>query len=81
MVNRMAASEYIRFYKSARMLQAENAMVDIQSASFPHYKQEDQTKVMRDLKSKSTQFLHKTLKDFAEVAANFAKRLSDGRRQ
>jgi hypothetical protein len=77
-VQNMAASEYVRFLKSARMLQAENAMIDIQSSSFPSYKEDDQKKVMRDLKRASTANIFRPLKDFAEVAANFAKRLKDG---
>lgn len=79
MVNNMPASEYVRYFKSARMLQAENAIVDIQSTSFPSYDEATRTKVMRALNKQAKQFLFEKVKDFAEVAANFAKRLSDGR--
>lgn len=77
-VNSMQASEYVRFLKSARMLQADGAILDVQSASFPHYSKDDQTKTMKLLHKRSSEFLHKKVKDFAEVAANFAKRLTDG---
>jgi hypothetical protein len=77
-IRNMAASEYVRYFKSARMIQADHAILDVQTSSFPHYSKDDQTKTMRLLKDRSTQFLHKKVKDFAEVAANFAKRLTDG---
>lgn len=79
MIGKMAASDFIRYFKSAKMLQAENRMINIESISFPHYSsQDDREKVMRNLTSASKQFLWEPMKDFAEVAANFAKRLKNG---
>ncbi len=78
MVNAMPASEYLRFCKSAKMLFAEMRLADIETACFPNYKDEStRDKVMRKLHHQSTQFLFQPIKDFAEVAANFAKALKN----
>lgn len=79
MVNAMPAGQYIKYLKSAKMLRAEMRMQDIETASFPHMKkQDDRDKIMREVKRASEQFLFAPLKDFAEVAANFAKGLKNG---
>lgn len=79
MVQRLPASEYIRFAKSAKMLEANQRMSDIESSSFHAFEQKHRDNVMRNLKRASKQFLFEPLKDFSEVAANFAQRLKDGR--
>lgn len=77
-VNALPYSEFIKYLKAATMLQASKQMVDIQSAAFHTYKKEDRVKVMRSLKQASQRFMHKGLKDFKDVASNFAKRLAGG---
>ncbi len=79
MVQAMPASEFIRFSRASRMLAASNQINAIEAGSFHSYKEKSRDEVMRGLKRASTQYLFTPLKDFKDVAANFAKRLKDGR--
>lgn len=76
MVNAMPASEYIRFFKSARMLFAEKRLTDIETASFPHYTENKQREdVMRSLSRAAKAFLYEGVTDFAKFAATMAEKM------
>jgi hypothetical protein len=71
-------SDFIRFYKCASMIEAKNSLADIQNASFHTYNKQDREKVIRGLKKAMSAFMHRELKGFAEVVANFTKKVNRG---
>ncbi len=79
MVNAMPTSEFLRFSRSAKMLFAQQQLSNIEAASFHAFsKDDDRNKTMRNLKSQSERWLWQPVKDFKDVAANFAKALNRG---
>lgn len=78
MVSQMAASEFVRFLKSAKMIQAEQRQIDIESASFPYFKDDHREKVMRDLRKAAKQYLFEPLVDFKDFAASIARAMTNG---
>lgn len=79
MIDDLPLSEYFKYFKSAQMLLARNRIAAIQSSSFHAYTEKSRDDVMRTLKHESDRYLFKPLKDFREVAKNFAERLKSGR--
>lgn len=79
MVQAMPGSEFIRYFRASKMLAADGQMRAIEASSFHAFKESHREAVMRELKSLSKRWLFEPLKDFKEIAANFAKRLQDGR--
>ncbi len=78
MVKRMPASQYVQFFKAAKMLFAEKRLTDVETASFTSYKSDDQDKVIRNIQKAAKQFLFEPLTDFKDFAASVAKRLTNG---
>jgi glycine/serine hydroxymethyltransferase len=74
----MSFSEFVRDHKSANMIAAHERMTAIESSSFPQYKREARTQIMRSLKTASKEFLNVEVKDYKEVIANLARRLKGG---
>lgn len=82
MVMRMPASEFIQYLKAAKMLFAEKRLGDIETASFAHFKKdEDRQRVMRHLERASREFIRESLTNFADFAADVARKLVPGGRQ
>lgn len=68
----MPFSEMIRLFKCAEMLQASARLIDINVANFSQLKEDSRRKFASQLRSLSTKFLDRKVKDFSDVAKNLA---------
>jgi hypothetical protein len=71
----MRFSDFIRYYKCATMLLAQDRMINIQDISFPDMKKEKRDNIWRSIKTASEFYIFKEAKDFSEVASNLARKL------
>jgi hypothetical protein len=75
MVKAMPYSEFVQYFKCAKMLNAGERLQLIEATSFHAYKKEEREKIIRRLKIATDEFLGKVAKDFGAVASNLAKRM------
>lgn len=60
------------FYRAAVMLQAQQGIDSVLHSSFHALKKETRDKLMRNLKTASSQFMEREVKDYREVIKNLA---------
>lgn len=71
----MGYGKFVRYFKSAIMLQAQRDMALIQVVAYPSVKPEARDKVWRSLKHAATEFIEKEIKDYRDVMKNLALNL------
>ncbi len=71
----MPFSEFVKSFKAASMLDARRNLDAITTSNLSHYDESDRKTIVRDLKTKSTEFMERQIKDYRVVLGNIAKRL------
>lgn len=78
MVDDLKYSDFIRFWKASKMLEACERIQLIEHSSFPNYKPQSRSQIMKNLRRQCRIFLDSDVKDFQSVVKNLAKRMMPG---
>lgn len=79
MVDQMPYSDFMRFLKSAYMLECQEGLARVQQNNFASFNDKTREQIKRDLKDGSTFYLARKVMDYKEVVANLARKLKRGR--
>jgi hypothetical protein len=75
-LERIKYSDFLMFWKCAKMLNARERIESIEHSSFPNYKPASQKNLMRDLKRISSFFISKSTSDFSAVVKALAQKMT-----
>ena len=76
MVDGLPYSDFVRFLKSAYMLECQEGLANVQQSNFSSFNEKTREQIKRDLKDGSTHYLARKMLDYKEVVANFARNLA-----
>lgn len=78
MVDKMPFSDFIKFLKSAYMLECQEGLANVQQSNFSSFTEKVREQISSDLKDGSRHYLVKKILDYKEVVANLARKMRGG---